>query len=65
MNSHLTLEQRVARLEARAEIRELVSRYCLTVDARDVQGIGQCFTEDGSFRSLDGVMNATGARSGC
>ena len=55
-----TAEQRLARLEARAEIRELVARYCFTIDARDVAGLGQCFTRDGSFRSLDGVMNATG-----
>jgi hypothetical protein len=33
---------------------------CFTIDARDIEGIGQCFTRDGSFRSLDGVMNATG-----
>ena len=55
-----TVEQRIARLEARAQIRELVARYCFTIDERDVEGIGQCFTRDGSFRSLDGVMNATG-----
>ena len=55
-----TTEQRLARLEARAEIRELVARYCFTIDARDILGIGECFTRDGSFRSLDGVMNATG-----
>jgi hypothetical protein len=55
-----TVEQRIARLEARTQIRELVARYCFTIDERDVEGIGQCFTRDGSFRSLDGVMNATG-----
>ena len=52
--------QRIARLEARAEIRELVARYCFNIDARDVDGIGQCFTRGGTFRSLDGVMNAVG-----
>jgi SnoaL-like domain len=55
-----TVEQRIARLEARAEIRELVARYCFTIDERDIEGIGQCFTRGGSFRSLDGVMNAVG-----
>ncbi len=59
-DSSPTLEQRIARLEARAEIRELVARYCFTVDARDVEGIGGCFTRDGVMRSLDGVMNARG-----
>ncbi len=56
----MTLEERVARLEARTQIRELVGRYCFTIDARDVEGIGQCFTRNGSFRSHDGAMNATG-----
>jgi ketosteroid isomerase-like protein len=56
----MTLEQRIARLEARVAIRELVARYCFTIDARDVEGIGQCFTRDGVFRSQDGVMNAGG-----
>lgn len=55
-----TLEQRIARLEARNEIRELIARYCFTVDARDVEGIADCFTRDGAMRSLDGVMNASG-----
>lgn len=58
-----TLEQRVARLEARTEIRELVARYCFTVDARDIEGIAECFTRDGVMRSLDGVMNASGRDS--
>lgn len=55
-----SVEQRIARLEARAEISDLIARYCFTVDERDIDGIGQCFTRDGSFRSLDGLMNATG-----
>lgn len=58
--SSRTMEQRIARLEARVEIRELVARYCFTIDERDIEGIGRCFTRDGSFRSLDGVMNAAG-----
>lgn len=56
-------EQRIYRLEARAEIRELVARYCFTIDNRDVQGIGECFTSDGSFGSIDGVMNARGRQA--
>ena len=56
----MNIEQRIARLEARAEIRELVAHYCFTIDARDIDGIGQCFTRDGSFRSQDGIMNASG-----
>jgi hypothetical protein len=52
--------RRIERLEARAEIRELVARYCFVVDGRDVEGIGECFTRGGAFRSLDGKMDATG-----
>jgi len=59
-DSHIALEQRIARLEARVQIRELVARYCFAIDERDIDGIGQCFTRGGSFRSLDGVMNAAG-----
>jgi hypothetical protein len=55
-----TLEQRLARLEARVAIHELVARYCFTIDARDIEGIGRCFTRGGGFRSLDGVMDAVG-----
>lgn len=55
-----TLEHRIARLEARVEIRELVAHYCFTVDARDIEGISRCFTRDGVMRSLDGAMNASG-----
>jgi ketosteroid isomerase-like protein len=58
MNTNL--ERRIARLEARTEIRELVARYCFTIDERDIEGIAECFTRDGAFRSLDGVMNAVG-----
>jgi hypothetical protein len=55
-----SLEARIARLEARAQIRDLIARYCFTVDARDIDGLGECFTRDGSFRSLDGQMQARG-----
>ena len=41
-----TVEQRIARLEARARIRELIARYCFTIDERDIEGIGQRFTRD-------------------
>lgn len=53
-------EDRLARLEARVEIRELVARYCSTVDAREITGMGECFTHGGSFRSIHGELNATG-----
>ena len=56
----LTLEERLARLEARAEIAELLANYCFSVDERDLDGIARCFARDGVFRSIDGVMNAAG-----
>ena len=54
------LETRLRRLEDRTEIGELVTRYCLTMDNRDVAAIPGLFTADAVVRSLDGVMNATG-----
>ena len=56
----LTLPERIRRLEDREAIRELVARYCLVIDGRDVAGIADCFTADGGFRSRDGVLNARG-----
>jgi ketosteroid isomerase-like protein len=58
--STAALLTRIERLEARIAIRELVARYCFTVDERDIDGIAQCFTRGGVMRSVDGVMNATG-----
>jgi ketosteroid isomerase-like protein len=56
----MTLEERLARLEARVAITELLARYCFAVDARDIAAMTECFTHDGSFRSIDGTMNAMG-----
>ncbi|HEU4532053.1 MAG TPA: nuclear transport factor 2 family protein [Steroidobacteraceae bacterium] len=54
------LPARIARLEACEAIRQLVGRYGVVIDNRDIEGIGLCFTRQGSFRSRDGVMNARG-----
>jgi ketosteroid isomerase-like protein len=54
------LERRLARLEDREQIRELVARYGYVVDARDIDGIPLLFTPDGRFRSKDGVIDAAG-----
>ena len=53
------LEERIAFLEAREEIRALVTDYSMAVDDRDVNTIGTLFTEDGIFGHADGsaVMN--------
>lgn len=61
MNDEPTsLERRIRRLEDRAELRELIARYCLAIDDRDIDALTQLFTPDASFRSVDGVMSALG-----
>lgn len=57
------IEQRIAKLEAESDIRKLKARYLNACDAKDVEAIRDCFTEDaeivfpplGSF-DLDGLM---------
>ncbi len=56
----MTSEARLRRLEDRAELTELIARYAVAVDDRDLAGISSLFTPDGAFRSKDGVMNAQG-----
>jgi ketosteroid isomerase-like protein len=60
MNDQRSLEERVRRVEDQLEIRQLVSRYCFVVDDRDLEGMADCFTAEGRFRSADGVMDAQG-----
>jgi ketosteroid isomerase-like protein len=54
------LTQRIRALEDRAELRELVARYGIAVDDRDIDSLTALFTPDASFRSEDGVMSAQG-----
>lgn len=54
------LARRVRRLEDRAELTELVARYCVAIDDRDIDALAVLFTPDCSFRSRDGVMDAHG-----
>lgn len=37
----------------RIEILDLLARYCLTLDARDLDGWVECFTENGAFGAAD------------
>jgi uncharacterized protein (TIGR02246 family) len=61
MNDELpALKKRLRTLEDRAELRELVARYGVAVDDRDIAALTELFTPDGSFRSVDGVMSAHG-----
>ena len=58
--SRPSIEDRLRRLEDRHEIGELIARYCLVMDNRDVDGIEGLFTDDVHFWSADGVMEARG-----
>ena len=60
MDEKLDLEARVRRLEDRNEICELIARYGLVMDDRDIEGMPGLFTPDITVRSVDGVMNARG-----
>lgn len=59
----MDFEARIARLEAEAEIRGLIARYCFTIDDRDLNGIADLFTEDARVASEDGVMEARGLQA--
>lgn len=54
------LEHRIARLEAESQIRQLVARYCFTIDDRDLPAVRALFTQDAILDSADGVMSASG-----
>jgi ketosteroid isomerase-like protein len=60
MNGTASLEQRIRRLEDRAEIGELIARYALVMDNRDVAALPDLFTSDVVVRSAGGGMNAVG-----
>jgi len=59
----IEIEKRLARLEAESDIRRLKARYLNACDAKDVEAIRACFTEDavieypplGTF-DLDGLI---------
>lgn len=55
-----TLERRVQRLEDRIAIEELIARYGLAMDNRDVAAFPDLFTPDIVLRSGDGVMDTRG-----
>jgi uncharacterized protein (TIGR02246 family) len=45
----MSLSDRVRRLEDRLELSELVAKYGIAVDDRDVDGIAELYTRDGVF----------------
>ena len=55
-----SLLRRVERLEARAEIGELVSAYAVACDEHDMDRLTGLFTADAVFDSPSGMMHAEG-----
>ena len=56
------LAERLARIEAREEIRQLVARYGMAVDDRDIDAIGSLFAADAIFRHGDNSLVNRGRR---
>ncbi|MCY3577479.1 MAG: nuclear transport factor 2 family protein [bacterium] len=57
------LSERVARLEAIEEIRDLIARYGMAVDDRDVNGLAGMFTSDAKFGLADGMVANQGRQA--
>ena len=60
-----TLEERLAEVEDRLALQDLVARYNFAIDNRDLATVAGLFTENGSFGSKDGAMRATGSAALC
>jgi ketosteroid isomerase-like protein len=56
----MDIERRIRQLEDRVEIGELIARYGLVMDDRDVAGMPALFTPDIVIRSDDGVLDVSG-----
>lgn len=54
------LEARVDRLESRAAIRELVTKYAVACDEHDIPSLQNLFTEDAVFKSPSSFLEANG-----
>jgi ketosteroid isomerase-like protein len=55
-----SLESRLAEVEDRVAIRDLTARYNFAIDDRDLQAVGELFTDNCTFGSKDGAMRAAG-----
>lgn len=55
------LEERVRRLEARAEIEELLTRYALLLDDHRFDAVGELFADDAVFGSPGGLHRGRAA----
>jgi hypothetical protein len=56
VNDLARLQRSVDELLARERIRDLVHRYGMTVDDRDMDALADCFTPDGRFEYADGSL---------
>ena len=54
------LADRIARLEARTEIENLIAAYANAVDDRDIDAVGEMFCEDAVFGRYNGTDRAEG-----
>lgn len=63
MTDLIELEARITRLEARAEISDLVTRYGIACDERDIPQLESLFTRDAVFDSPTGIMRAEGRKA--
>jgi hypothetical protein len=50
----VSIERRLAVVEAKLEIGDLLTRYCISVDDRDMAALADCFTVDGQLIGKDG-----------
>ncbi len=57
------LRRRVDRLEARAEIGELVSAYAIACDDHDMKRLMDLFTDDAVLNTPSGLMHAAGKQA--
>lgn len=55
----MTLEQQIAAIEAKDEIREVTARYCHGVVDGDVEAIVDLFCSDGTFRMRNSSFTGT------
>lgn len=60
---NLNMEQRLDRVESRAQIEELIARYGIACDDRDVENLAACFTPDIRIGTPNGSMKAQGLDS--
>ena len=54
------LEARLTEVQDRLALRELIARYCLAIDDRDLATLSGLFAPDAFFGSADRAMGATG-----